>query len=64
MVGATGFQTGSCWFQCEYKSINLKNKIKCLVTYHPAFLLRSPNYKKQSWEDLKMIEKKIVDENI
>jgi len=48
----------------EYKSINLKNKIKCLVTYHPAFLLRSPNYKKKSWEDLKMIEKKIVDENI
>ncbi|SVA54885.1 uncharacterized protein METZ01_LOCUS107739, partial [marine metagenome] len=29
-----------------------------------AFLLRSPNYKKQSWEDLQMLQQKIVDENL
>jgi DNA polymerase len=48
----------------EYKSINFTKRIKCLVTYHPAFLLRSPNYKKQSWEDLKTFQKKIFDENL
>ena len=32
----------------EYQSINNKEKVNCLVTYHPAFLLRSPNYKKES----------------
>ena len=48
----------------EYKSINLKKTIQCLVTYHPAFLLRSPNYKKQSWEDLQIFQQKIIDENL
>lgn len=43
----------------NYNSINLKNSIPCIATYHPAFLLRSPKYKKESWEDLKKIEKKI-----
>ena len=31
----------------QYNHPNLKKKINCLVTYHPAFLLRSPNYKKK-----------------
>ena len=48
----------------EYTSINHIDKIACLVTYHPAFLLRSPNYKKSSWEDLKIFQKKIHDENL
>lgn len=29
--------------------------IPTMVTYHPAFLLRSPNMKKQAWEDLQML---------
>ena len=38
---------------------NLKKTINCLVTYHPAFLLRSPEYKKHSWEDLKNFKKNL-----
>jgi DNA polymerase len=29
--------------------------IPTLVTYHPAYLLRNPASKKESWEDLKML---------
>ena len=41
----------------EYQSINLKKKVNCLVTYHPAFLLRSPNHKKESWNDLQEFQR-------
>jgi uracil-DNA glycosylase family 4 len=47
----------------EYKSLNLNLKIPTLVTYHPYSLLNNPSYKKQSWEDLKMLEKKMRNEN-
>jgi uracil-DNA glycosylase len=29
--------------------------IPTVVTYHPAYLLRSPGFKKESWEDLQML---------
>ena len=45
----------------EYKSINLNKSFGTLVSYHPAFLLRSPQYKKLSWEDLQMLQKKLKD---
>ena len=48
----------------SYSTINMKKSINSLVSYHPAFLLRSPNYKKEAWDDLKMLKKKINDENI
>lgn len=32
-----------------------------LVTYHPAFLLRSPSFKKNAWEDFKRIRDYIKD---
>ena len=32
-----------------------------IASYHPAFLLRSPQYKRASWEDLQMLEKKLND---
>ena len=48
----------------NYKSINNINKILCLATYHPSTLIELPAYKKESWEDLKMFKKKIIDENI
>ena len=28
---------------------------KVVCTYHPAFLLRSPAYKKETWEDMKLL---------
>jgi uracil-DNA glycosylase family 4 len=33
--------------------------IRTIVTYHPAYLLRSPSFKKQAWEDLQMLMNEI-----
>ena len=43
----------------EYKSLNLDESIPSIASYHPAFLLRSPQYKKHSWEDLQMLQEKL-----
>ena len=43
----------------RYNALNIKNSILTRAMYHPAFLLRSPNYKKQAWEDLQEIKIKI-----
>lgn len=48
----------------EYKSIHTDQTIQCLVTHDPKLLLKLPNLKRQSWEDLKMIKQKILDENL
>tara|TARA_B000000460_G_scaffold224857_1_gene178814 strand:- start:181 stop:909 length:729 start_codon:yes stop_codon:yes gene_type:complete len=40
-----------------YNSFNLSIKIKTLVSYHPAFLLRSPASKKEAWKDLQFLQK-------
>ena len=45
------------WY--EYKTISLESTIDVLVSYHPAFLLRSPNYKKEAWSDLQMLQTKL-----
>jgi DNA polymerase len=31
--------------------------IPTIITYHPAYLLRKPDYKKEAWEDLQMLMK-------
>jgi len=31
------------------------NGVKVVCTYHPAFLLRSPSFKKETWEDMKLL---------
>tara|TARA_A100001015_G_scaffold60852_1_gene67090 strand:- start:220 stop:927 length:708 start_codon:yes stop_codon:yes gene_type:complete len=46
----------------EYKSLNLEQGIHTIASYHPAFLLRSPQYKKHSWEDLQMLQEKLKNE--
>tara|TARA_B100001996_G_C18513214_1_gene536272 strand:- start:7 stop:711 length:705 start_codon:yes stop_codon:yes gene_type:complete len=43
--------------------INNKNYL-CMITFHPAYLLRQPENKKYSWLDLKKIRKKIDELNI
>ena len=49
----------------KWKEIILKNKsILLIVTFSPSYLLRFPENKKYSWEDLKKIRKKIEDLNI
>ena len=47
----------------EYKSLNLEESILTIASYHPAFLLRSPKYKKHSWEDLQMLQEKLKNES-
>ncbi len=36
---------------------HLYKDIKTMVTYHPAALLRNPNWKRPAWEDVKMLRK-------
>ena len=43
----------------EYKSINMSRAINVLVSYHPAFLLRQSNFKKEAWNDLQILQKKL-----
>ena len=45
------------WY--EYNNLNIKKPILTRAMYHPAFLLRSPIHKKEAWEDLQEIQKKI-----
>ena len=49
----------------KWKEIILKNKTyPLMVTFNPSYLIRFPENKKFSWEDLKKIKKKIQDLNI
>ena len=49
----------------KWKEIILKNKtFPLMVTFSPSYLIRFPENKKYSWEDLKKIKKKIQDLNI
>ena len=42
-----------------WKEVIIKQKnYETIVTFHPAYLLRKPDQKKFSWEDLKIIKKK------
>jgi len=48
-----------------WKEIVIKNKVfKTIITFHPAYLLRQPDQKKFSWQDLKKIRKEIDNLNI
>ena len=49
----------------KWKEIIIKNKnYKTIVSFHPAYLLRKPDQKKFSWEDLKIIRKEIDKQKI
>ena len=49
----------------KWKEVIIKQKnYKTIVTFHPAYLLRKPDQKKFSWEDLKIIRKEIDLQNI
>lgn len=43
------------WF--AYQNPYLENPIPLLVTYHPAYLLRSPGQKREVWKDLLTLRK-------
>lgn len=43
-----------------WKEVIIDQKtFETMITFHPAYLLRQPEQKKNSWEDLKMIKKRI-----
>ena len=49
----------------KWKEIILKNKTyPLMITFSPSYLIRFPENKKFSWEDLKRIKQKIKDLNI
>ena len=49
----------------NWKEIIIKNKTyPMMITFSPSYLIRFPENKKYSWEDLKKIKKKIEDLNI
>ena len=49
----------------QWKEVIIKQKTyKTIITFHPAYLLRKPDQKKFSWEDLKIIRKEIDKQNI
>ena len=48
----------------QYNTLGLPNTIMARAIFHPAFLLRSPAFKKETWEDLLEIKKNIKNENI
>ena len=49
----------------KWKEIILKNKtFPIMITFSPSYLIRFPENKKYSWEDLKKIKLKIQDLNI
>jgi DNA polymerase len=49
----------------KWKDIIIKGKTYLsIITFHPSYLLRQPDQKKYSWNDLKEIKKKLDELNI
>ena len=40
-------------------SVELAKPVQIIATYHPAALLRNPNWKKDAWQDLQMVMDKL-----
>ena len=60
MEGVTGINKGISNERGKWKEIILKNKtFPLLITFSPSYLIRFPENKKYSWEDLKKIRHKI-----
>ena len=62
MEAITGFNGRISNERGKWKEIILKNKtLPVMVTFSPSYLIRFPENKKYSWEDLKKIKLKIED---
>jgi DNA polymerase len=65
MEAITGLNNKISSERGKLKEIILKNKtFPLMITFSPSYLIRFPENKKHSWEDLKKIKKKIQDLNI
>ena len=62
MEALTGFNNRISNERGKWKEIILKNKtFPFIITFSPSYLIRFPENKKYSWEDLKKIRQKIQD---
>ena len=65
MEAVTGLKDRISKERGEWKEIILGDKtFPLMITFSPSYLLRFPENKKYSWEDLKKIKLKINDLNI
>ena len=65
MESIAGLNTKVSSERGKWKEIILKNKTyPVIVTFNPSYLLRFPENKKFSWDDLKKIKQKILNLNI
>ena len=65
MEAATGLNSKISSERGNWKELILKNKtFPLLITFNPSYLIRFPENKRYSWEDLKKIKKKIQDLSI
>ena len=65
MEAVTGIKDRISSERGKWKEIILKNKTySVLITFNPSYLIRFPENKKYSWEDLKKIRDKIKDLNL
>ena len=62
MESLTGLSSKISIERGKWKEIIVKNtSYNIIITFNPSYLLRMPENKKHSWEDLKKIKQKIVD---
>ena len=62
MEAVTGINTKISTERGKWKEVILKNKTyPLMITFNPSYLIRFPENKKYSWEDLKRIRQKIQD---
>ena len=65
MEALTGLNNKISSERGKWKEIILKNKsFPLIITFSPSYLIRFPENKKYSWDDLKKIKQKIQDFNI
>ena len=62
MEAVMGINTKISSERGKWKEVILKNKTyPVMITFNPSYLIRFPENKKYSWEDLKTIRQKIQD---
>ena len=62
MEALTGLNSKISIERGKWKEVIIKNtNYNVIITFNPSYLLRVPENKKHSWEDLKKIKQKIID---
>ena len=62
MEALTGLSSKITIERGKWKEVIVKNtNYNVIITFNPSYLLRVPENKKHSWEDLKKIKQKIID---